>query len=624
MAKAIESIPLSKLKPSAANVRKTDARADIEELAASIDAHGLLQNLSVRKSANGGGKANEAYEVVAGARRLAALKLLAKRRRIDKDVPVPCKVLKDDDPVEVSLAENVVRVPLHPADQFDAFLELHKQGHGAEAIAARFGVSPTVVLRRLKLAGVSPKLVGAYRAGKMTLEQLMAFTVSDDHAAQERFWEETPYHLDPQTIRRSLTAAHVAATDRRARFIGIEAYEAAGGAVVRDLFQEDDEGYLTDVDLLDRLVAEKLETVGEEVMAEGWSWVEVIPQLDYAYYGRFERIHPHETPLSGKDKKSSDKLQARYDRLIEKHGESPPEKVMAQLQDIQEKLDAIVEASMAWHDDERTRAGAIVTIDYQGSPHIERGLLKPDQVTETGPSKRDKKTSRKSNGKEKPTEPTLPDALREELSAHRTAALREVLAGAPEVALTALLHTLVLRTFFQPQADICVDVRPVIVDLRASDEQIGESGAVAAMSARHQAWGKRLPSQDKLWAWLVEQELETKLDLLAYCTATAVNAVSKRHGGMQAERLEQADAIAAAVQLDMADWWKPTAANYLGKVTKPLILSAVSEAVSKQAADNIAAMKKAAMAARAEELLAETRWLPEPLRIPQVPAQPGK
>ena len=206
----IKNIPLSALVPSPANVRKTGTMNGIEELAASLKAHGLLQNLQVKDTGNG------KYEVVAGGRRLAALKLLAKRKALAKDAPVGCNVLAAEDATEISLAENENRQAMHPADQFAAFKALTDAGHGPEDVAARFGVTPTVVRQRLKLAAVSPKLMAIYREGEMTLDHLMAFTVSDDHAAQEAAWLDAPeWNRSAHAIRRALTAAHVEADDRR-------------------------------------------------------------------------------------------------------------------------------------------------------------------------------------------------------------------------------------------------------------------------------------------------------------------------------------------------------------------------------------------------------------------------
>jgi len=156
----MQTIPLARLVPSPDNVRKT--KTGIDGLAASIAAHGLLQNLTVRPASG------KNFEVLAGGRRLAALQLLAKQKKIAADHPVPCVVRGGDDATEISLAENEMREAMHPADQFEAFKKLADQGKGPEEIAARFGTTPRVVAQRLKLAVVSPKLIAAYRKGDMT------------------------------------------------------------------------------------------------------------------------------------------------------------------------------------------------------------------------------------------------------------------------------------------------------------------------------------------------------------------------------------------------------------------------------------------------------------------------
>jgi len=257
-------ISLAKLVPSPANARRTGTRLGIEALAASIQAHGLLQSLVVRPALDGEGQATGKYEVAAGGRRLAALKLLAKRKRIGKGAAIPCRVLDGDgvNGAEASLAENVVRLDMHPADQFEAFHALHQDGAGlgVEGIAARFGVSAHTVRQRLRLAVVSPVLVQAYRDGTLTLDHLTAFAVTEDQAAQGRvFGQLQDWQRHPDAIRRLLTHALVPASDRRVAFAGLDAYQAAGGIVQRDLFSEDGGDWIADAALLEQLVAERME-----------------------------------------------------------------------------------------------------------------------------------------------------------------------------------------------------------------------------------------------------------------------------------------------------------------------------------------------------------------------------
>src|SRR5580698_6830943 len=224
------AIALNKLLAWQGNVRKTDPDKGIDELAASIAAHGLLQSLVVRKDKRG------KFAVVAGQRRLLALKSLAESEMIDADRPIACTIINGKvDAAEISLAENVQREPMHPADEFDAFKGLIESGMPVADVAARFGVTEAVVQKRLKLANVSPALIDAYRNGDMKLQHVMAFAVTDDHAAQERVWNELSYWQkdDPEKVRDLLTEHEITADDRRVKFVTLDAYGQAGGTIRR-------------------------------------------------------------------------------------------------------------------------------------------------------------------------------------------------------------------------------------------------------------------------------------------------------------------------------------------------------------------------------------------------------
>jgi ParB family chromosome partitioning protein len=265
----LQTIPLDKLTLADGNVRRTGAEAGLDELAASIAAHGLLQNLSVREVEGEDGTSTGRYEVLAGGRRFRALKRLAQAKRVKKTHPVPCAVIDGFSTTEVGLAENTAREAMHPADAYEAWARLAAEGQGPADIAARFGVSEHVVQQRLKLGTVSPALLDRYRQGEMNLETLMAFTLTDDHDAQERVWAELPeWNRHPDLVRRALTKTHAAAGEPMVRFVGLDAYESAGGRVLRDLFDRN-RTWLLDGDLLGRLAAAKLEGVAAQVRAEG-------------------------------------------------------------------------------------------------------------------------------------------------------------------------------------------------------------------------------------------------------------------------------------------------------------------------------------------------------------------
>ena len=185
-------IPFNKLVLSQSNVRRVKAGVSIEDLAASIARRGLIQSLSVIPVVDAEGHETGMFEVPAGGRRYRALELLVKQKRLTKAAPVPCVVGDANSDVtidEVSLVENMDRAPLHPLDQFRAFHAMREKGMTEEAIAAALFVTPQIVKQRLRLVSVSPALLDIYAEDRMTLEQLMAFTVSDDHARQEQVWE---------------------------------------------------------------------------------------------------------------------------------------------------------------------------------------------------------------------------------------------------------------------------------------------------------------------------------------------------------------------------------------------------------------------------------------------------
>ena len=222
-------IPFDKLVLSQSNVRRIKSGVSVEELAEDIARRGLLQSLSVPPVLDPDGTETGKFEIPAGGRRFQALSLLVKQKRLDKTTPIPCivrdagsNILAQDD----SLAENMQRVALHPLDQFRAFVVLREKGQGDEEIAAAIFVTPQIVKQRLKLASVAPALLDVYAEDGMTLEQLMAFTVNPDHARQFQVWDviSTSWNKEPFQIRRMLTETSVRASDRRAVFVGVDAY----------------------------------------------------------------------------------------------------------------------------------------------------------------------------------------------------------------------------------------------------------------------------------------------------------------------------------------------------------------------------------------------------------------
>jgi ParB family transcriptional regulator, chromosome partitioning protein len=295
------------------NVRQTPSRT-IQALAASIKHHGLIEPLVVQ-DVPGKRKKPGHTEVIDGGRRWRALNVLIDAGDLDPDHRVLCAVYKGDAAHEISAAANM-HESMHPADEFDAFRRMIDLGSTIEEVAARFGTTPLTVQRRLKLANVAPTLIQAYRAEALTLDHLMAFAIIDDHKAQEKLWklvkDRASWERSPERIRCALVKAGSinAAQDKRARFVGLDAYEAAGGAVVRDLFSNGG-GFIADEALLQRLAEEKLEAAAEDVRTEGWAWVATPDQWSYSDEAAYGKSQPKKRALTGEE---SELLVALRDR----------------------------------------------------------------------------------------------------------------------------------------------------------------------------------------------------------------------------------------------------------------------------------------------------------------------
>ncbi|MEW4460009.1 hypothetical protein AB1K42_18115 [Roseibium algicola] len=655
-------IPFNKLVLSQSNVRRIKAGISVEELAEDIARRGtLLQSLNVRPVLDESGNETGMFEVPAGGRRYQALAILVKQKRLAKTAPVPCvvrdpatSILAEDD----SLAENTQRVPLHPLDQFRAFFDMREKGMTEDEIAVAFFTTVQVVRQRLRLAAVSPVLLDVYAEDGMTLEMLMAFTVNPDHARQEQVWESirNSWQKEPWQIRRILTETTVPASDKRARFVGLEAYEAAGGEVLRDLFSQHNDGWLQDVCLLDRLVDEKLKGMADEIAGQGWKWIDASVELPYGHTNGLRKLTGTAQDFTEEERAAREALRKEYDDLELEYAEASdlPGEVDLRLAEIESALEAFENRPVSFDPEEIARAGVFLSIDRDGELVVDRGYFRPedepeaavegngamtdgdadiDRVdTDVDPSARHTVITIGSQ----PTDADddegdvikpLPDRLVTELTSERTLALRDRLANNPSVAFLAVLHKFCRDVFsrymtYSPAME--VSVRNTGFSLQAPG--LKDIPAAQAIEERHKAWEARMPDDEaSLWDWLSSLEGTEQAELFAHCAAFGVNALyekADRYGGGTVtvhgiqQRLAEADCLARAVDLDMVEaGWKPTVENYLGRVTKPRILEAVREGAGERAAQLIDHLKKGDMAKEAERLLAGTGWLPEPLRM---------
>jgi ParB family transcriptional regulator, chromosome partitioning protein len=643
-------IPFNKLVLSQANVRRIKAGVSIEELAEDIARRTLLQSLTVRPALDDSGAETGMFEIPAGGRRYRALELLVKQKRLGRTTPIPCIVRTEGLAEEDSLAENVQRSPLHPLDQFRAFQSLREKGRSEEEIAAAFFVGVQVVKQRLKLAAVSPKLLDIYGEDGITLDQLMCFTVNPDHERQDKVWEATQrsHNKEPYYIKRLLTEGAVRASDKRSQFVGTEAYETAGGVVMRDLFQQDDGGWLQDPVLLDRLVAEKLDREAQAIRAEGWKWLEVATDFPYGHTYGLRPITGEAVAMTDQEAASAEALRAEYERLEQTHADADelPEDVDRRLGEIETALAALDDRPVRYDPEEIARAGAFVSIDSSGDLRVERAYVRPEDepaVPRQSDSTHEEARSAAADpatdevvgtvdpGSAEPQdEPDqedgikpIPDRLMTELTAYRTLALRDALAQDPDVAHLAALHAFCLRLFYRYALESCVEVEVKSYVFGSQAPGLNDTAIAKAVDERHRRWSEQLPREPgDLWDALVAFDADSRDSLFAHCVAMSLNAVHEPWN-RRPRALAHADRIAETIGLDVAAaGWSPTVENYFGRVTKARILEAVREAKGEQAAQPLDHLKKGEMAERAQELLQGSGWLPEPLRTPNRPLVP--
>ena len=499
----IRDILLSQLELSSCNVRKTPADdSAFSELKASIAAHGLLENLIARSMEPGPDGAGR-YAVIAGGRRLAAMQALAAQGALDEDHPVPCRMIGSIVAAEeVSLAENSVRAAMHPADQIEAFRRLADAGSTAAAIAARFGVSERTVEKRLRLGNVAPVLLEAYRAGEIDLDTLMAFAVTADHARQNAVWaavSQQGYRPGAWQIKRLLTEDRVPATSAIARFVGIEAYEAAGGRIDRDLFAEEDERgiWFDDPDLLNKLAMDSLQAAARELETR-WKWAEARLDVDWNATAAFGRVRPQPAEPTDGEKAEIERLRTRNDELANMDDDGWTEELVEEAEGNEERLDEI-EARAIYRREDIAIAGCIATVGNDGELKLIQGLVKPEDMParDAGAAGHDDTADGEDtfSGIDAPTfvaplaspgdaeaearkEAGVGIGLADDLRAIRTAIVKSQLACDFDAAFDLLLFQLARSVFTNGYHDDALDIRatetPDRPAMRVNDDAFGD------------------------------------------------------------------------------------------------------------------------------------------------------
>jgi len=547
----VVTVPYSSLHPSPLNAR-TKPLTGIPALAVSIRAKGLLQNLVIHEMKGSRGRQRK-YGVCAGQRREAALDLLFEQKDITADYPVPVRIVSEGEALAISLIENSERAGLDPFDVLRAYRMLAEEGRSIDYIAALFSAAPVTVKRRMKLASVSPKLLALLREDAITLDQLAALALADDHETQEHIWfDANEWQRQPNYLRQAITRTEIdASRSRLVRFVGLAAYEGAGGYVRRDLFSDDENaGYIADAELLQRLAAAKLDDAAEEVRAEGWGWTEQRIERDVFELNLYGRLQPVQRPLTDDEQGEMDALTAQQDELAEKlealseddeNAYEEGERLEADIDRMNAALIELENRMLRWNAQQMAEAGALLILGPQGELMIERGLVRRENsaaleavgatVTGTLEAERASGKTEEPEAKEKPVHSAK---LCQRLTAHRTAAVHAELIAQPSVALAAVLQRLIPGVFSEqygmgstPHA-LALSCRNNRDSLLGAADDLHASTAWSLIEAQRERWERELPTRRAdLLPWLIEQDPGTTLlDLLAFCTGALLDGIA--------------------------------------------------------------------------------------------------
>jgi ParB family chromosome partitioning protein len=536
------------------NARRVGRDAEVEQLAASIAAHGLIQALNVREIDGG-------WYVADGNRRLAALKHRADKGEIAGDEPIRCEALTDEASAEeISLAANVMRAPLHEADQYQAFYELHERGLGDDEIAARFGIEKGRVRRFLALGKLSPKILDAWREGwfkNQAIETVRAFTLAPSIEEQERVFAIAVERggMWPEQVRQEFGVGdHNVA--RLMKLIGVEAYEAAGGGIIKDLFG--DHHVIQNPEIAVQVANEMVKAKCEELIKEGWQWA--MPEGEAEGWSSWRPIWGQRAVATPEEQKRLNELQDILDEF-----EGQEELTTEESQQIDaasaemDKIEEAVENRSGYSAEDKARGGAIVSIGYQGNLDVQI-RIRPE--TEKSGTDADG-GSAEGKDKTKPKAPSISNALHQRLSQQATLATRAALQQEPRLGLVALLAGFIVHRHMHTESPV-----------RVYHEGFQKS---------HDGKKEGFASAFKRLAAMTDQEL---FKVAAGCAGQAVH--------LETHNI----------------------------ASKPLVVKAITEAVNADEARKAEKLKKADLVEYALKNVVPTGWLPPELR-PSTYAGPG-
>lgn len=572
-----QQIPFSKLRLSPANARKSFTQVGVEALASSIDAYGLLQPIIVSPAP----EKKSLYYVHAGGRRWRAIAKLIDGGQLPKNAAIDARVCNDETAAlaeEISMAENLIREAMSPADECRGYRAIMDKGANEEDIARRFGVTVAHVQGRLRLADLAEPIFVALAEGKITLDVAKAYGRTPDRDTQLAAWNKFKDHWqgeNPQTIRRYVTDGAIAATNPVALLVGEAAYVAAGGRIERELFDGNGEGQWLDRSIAETIALDRLEQEAEAIaLRENLAWVRPILDVHIPYEAT-EALRDYYRPrmeLTADQQARMTEIEQRLQAIEEEIEEAPDQATVEALEAENERLDteydALSNSARYIPEDDQPHVGTFLLINAEGEP-----ALSPRYFS-TAPAKRATTTAKsRETGQSGKIDDTLPRSLEEQLAKDRRDVLALHVAQDPSLALDLTIFGLARRFTGQP----AYNDTGVMVTIGELFDPGGLSGAPMSTAqedleaVRSALPGEWAAAENSFAAFLAFRELDEtdKAAWLAYAVSRSLKASLATGGHANAFQT----GLGALLEVDTAAFWRPGPENFFDRIRKPQILS---------------------------------------------------
>ncbi|WP_337847824.1 ParB N-terminal domain-containing protein [Sphingomonas sp.] len=643
------TVKLSKLTLSPINVRKRpDELLEIPQMAADLEARGVLQNLLVTPVK----KPRGTFEVFDGGRRLRGLLLLAERGAIDPETyDVPVKVLVGDEATlsETSTAANFHQLKMTPAEECRAFQYFIGLNNDIDGVAKRFGLTRRFVEGRLRLATLAEPIFEALSEGTITLDVAKAYASTENQEKQLLVWNSygTSY-ANADTIRRVIANETMKSTDPVAILVGEDRYAEAGGKIDRDLFSDSGDKWVNP-EIAQRLAADIMETeakrVGEEL---GLGWIRPIASnyTHSAAAGLYRVILPA-PDLTDDQLARLDAIAERQDVITaDMEDESISEEAYKALDQeydaLDEEVHAIQNVAPVLPDELKPLVGAFLKLTPKGEMVLDTEYYSEEPVRvggtdEDGNSEDDHGggTGSTARGREYTPPPPPPEAvapggkplsarLYDELSMQRRDVLAAALLSHPALALDYALFVMI--------DDRTSSFSAYGSTIRARSPQDPVSGEQPVTRARtylaeahdglDASWTEHKSEVDRFEAFRGLDD-DSKAAWLAYIVAMSLEAKAS----YRAEQCPLHNRLATIMEIDVAGWWRPTSENFFDRISKGSILTLLAEVGGAALTARHATMKKSEISGSCAKLFAgeaivepEVRdaalaWVPDAMRF---------